>query len=105
LIISRYIIDEIERVLSQKFQVPKSKIRSLVEKIENSGELVPTPGFLNPVERDPKDDNIVETAINGNAHFLITGDKDLLSMEKYEELKIINSSSFFKQRKIHGNEK
>ncbi len=49
LIISRYIIDEIERVLSQKFQVPNSKIRSLVEKIENSGELVPTLGFLNPV--------------------------------------------------------
>ncbi len=34
--------------------------------------------------RDPEDDKFLETAINGNADCLITGDKDLLTMHPFQ---------------------
>ncbi|GAB6057086.1 putative toxin-antitoxin system toxin component, PIN family [Desulfonatronum parangueonense] len=39
--------------------------------------------------RDPEDDIFLETAINGNADCLITGDKDLLAMHPFQGVPIL----------------
>jgi len=44
--------------------------------------------------RDAKDDYLLALAINSKADFLITGDKDLLSIEQIETTKIINFKDF-----------
>ena len=33
--------------------------------------------------RDPKDDRVLEVAVNGNASFIITGDNDLLALNPF----------------------
>ncbi|SDB49145.1 putative toxin-antitoxin system toxin component, PIN family [Desulfonatronum thiosulfatophilum] len=39
--------------------------------------------------RDPEDDIFLETAVNGNADCLITGDKDLLAMHPFQGIPIL----------------
>lgn len=47
--------------------------------------------------RDPKDDFLLALAKDGRAHYLITGDKDLLSLGKFEQTAIVTFSEFIKK--------
>lgn len=58
---------------------------SIKHKIENS-----------TICRDPKDVKFLELALNGEADYLITGDKDLLVLEKFENTQIISPIEFLK---------
>ncbi len=44
--------------------------------------------------RDISDDIFLECALEGNAHFLITGDKDLLELGHFEETAIVTPAAF-----------
>jgi uncharacterized protein len=46
--------------------------------------------------RDIKDDKFVQAGLSGGAKYLITGDKDLLILEKVSNLKIIKPADFYK---------
>ena len=46
--------------------------------------------------RDPKDNFLLELAIDGNANYLITGDMDLLELKTVNKTKIIKIKDFFK---------
>ena len=44
--------------------------------------------------RDPKDNFLLSLAKDGLAHYLVTGDQDLLSLDTIEETKIITFNEF-----------
>jgi len=44
--------------------------------------------------RDPDDDFLLETAVSGNADYLVTGDEDLLALKKFRHTKIVRLSAF-----------
>ena len=44
--------------------------------------------------RDPKDNFLLSLAIEGNADYLITGDKDLLVIGKFQKTKMVSFSQF-----------
>lgn len=44
--------------------------------------------------RDKKDNFILETAIKGSVDIIITGDKDLLDLDPYKNIKIIKYTDF-----------
>ncbi|WP_327084612.1 putative toxin-antitoxin system toxin component, PIN family [Nostoc sp. PCC 7524] len=44
--------------------------------------------------RDPKNDQFLEVAINGNATHIITGDKDLLELHPFQGVHIITATQF-----------
>ena len=44
--------------------------------------------------RDPKDDKFLACAIEGEAHYLVSSDKDLLDMDNYEGVCILSSGEF-----------
>ena len=46
--------------------------------------------------RDAKDDFILETAVAGNAGIIVTGDKDLLELNPYHRIKIMQPKQFEK---------
>jgi len=48
--------------------------------------------------RDIKDNFLLSLSIDGNADFLLTGDKDLLELEKFGETNIKTISSFLESR-------
>ena len=46
--------------------------------------------------RDPKDDKILEIAINGNADYIISGDNDLLELNPFRGISIISPAEFLR---------
>lgn len=44
--------------------------------------------------RDPKDDKVLELAVNGNAKLIISGDRDLLALHPFEGVSIITVRQF-----------
>jgi uncharacterized protein len=46
--------------------------------------------------RDPKDDKILELALNGQAEYIVSGDKDLLVLNPFRNVKIIVAEEFLK---------
>jgi uncharacterized protein len=56
------------------------------------------------IVRDPEDNKILESAVEAQADYLITRDNDLLSLEKYQEVEIVNPSQFWVRYKDEGND-
>ena len=46
--------------------------------------------------RDPKDDQVLELAVNGNATYIVTGDADLLVLNPFRGVEIITPAEFLK---------
>ena len=95
-LLSRGILEEYLRVLSYpKFQLSEAEIKALIEE-----ELLPYVEVVNPrrrlrvVERDPSDDKFIECAVTGKAQVIISGDKDLLSLGRYRQIRIQSPAQF-----------
>ena len=46
--------------------------------------------------RDPKDDAVLEVAVNGEAHRIVTGDRDLLSLDPFRGIPIVTPAKYIK---------
>jgi putative PIN family toxin of toxin-antitoxin system len=44
--------------------------------------------------RDPKDDKFLACAVEGQAHYLLSSDRDLLDMRRYQDVAIVNPGQF-----------
>jgi putative PIN family toxin of toxin-antitoxin system len=44
--------------------------------------------------RDPKDDKFLELALNGRADLIISGDADLLVLDQFRNIPIIDPATF-----------
>lgn len=46
--------------------------------------------------RDPKDDKVLELALNGEPQYIITGDRDLLVLNPFRNVRVITVEDFLK---------
>ncbi|MBI1281436.1 MAG: putative toxin-antitoxin system toxin component, PIN family [Anaerolineaceae bacterium] len=53
-----------------------------------------SPEDVPPVSRDPKDDIFLATAVMSGAQYIVTEDKDLLVLNPYEGIRILNALEF-----------
>ena len=59
--------------------------------------------FINPVQvlniikKDPDDNKFLECAAEFEADFIITGDKHILELGSYQNIKILSPSNFIKK--------
>ena len=96
LIYSDRLISEIDNVINR----PKFKKYFSKDSVELIYELFDKQGLLIPITsnillcRDEKDNFLLNLAIDGNADYLITGDKDLLVLNKIKKTEIITISDF-----------
>ncbi|MHB8362023.1 MAG: putative toxin-antitoxin system toxin component, PIN family [Patescibacteria group bacterium] len=93
-IISEEIITELHRIIITKFPLLKPKLSLLEASIRKDSTLVYLGDYTVRVSRDPDDNKIIETAIVGDADYIISGDEDLLSIGQYEGIKIIKPAEF-----------
>jgi putative PIN family toxin of toxin-antitoxin system len=99
LVFSQELLDEFLEVAKRpKFRrfFSQVDIEELLETIGEYADFVKVKTQIN-VCRDPKDNFLLSLSIDGNAEFLLTGDKDLLIIGKFGETSIITISDFLKR--------
>jgi putative PIN family toxin of toxin-antitoxin system len=97
-IISKKTFDELRTVLEYpKFSLSRAEIKSLIEhEILPFFEVVNVSKHIKGACRDPGDDKFISCAISANVDCIVTGDKDLCDLKKYQSVRIIHTSDFIK---------
>lgn len=87
------ILTELALKLEDKFDWKKQKIAQLITHISRIARVLKTTPRINLLADTP-DNRILECATEGKAELLVTGDKHLLKIRHYEDVKIIKLSDF-----------
>ena len=87
------ILTELANKLDKKFGWEKHKIEQLVKSISKLAIVYKSKPWLHVVSDEP-DNRVLECALQATAEFIVTGDKHLLKLNKYENTEIIKLSSF-----------
>jgi len=93
LVISREIIDEVLTVLARKFSKDAEALSRVAVNLAGIGELV-SPSEKLAVLDDEADNRILECAVAGKAEAIVTGDKAMLMLKRYQNIKIIALSGY-----------
>ena len=88
------IIDEFAEKLLLKFKFSEDKTQSAVNEILSFSRIVEISGTLKAVPNDADDDMVIECAVVSNASHIVTGDKHLLSLVKYQNIAIAKAADF-----------
>lgn len=83
LILSPFILEETADVLRAKMGWDEGRIRTALEMIRGFSTLIRPKENLSVVKEDEQDNRIVECAVFGQAAFLVSGDKHILSLGEY----------------------
>ena len=97
-VISKETFDELRTVLEySKFSLSRAEIKSLIEHdILPFFEVVNVSKHVKGTCRDPEDDKFISCAISASVDWIVTGDKDLSDLKKYQSIRIIHASDFIK---------
>ena len=93
LYLSQFILDEVGTTLERKFKWPPERLRRLERSLRQQSTIV-MPTDRVTIVRDEKDNRILECALAAQAHYLVSGDDDLLSLKKYGKVKIVTPARF-----------
>ena len=99
LIITDQLLDEIQLVTQRpklKRYFPEQKVIELVNFLRTIGTNVRIKSEIN-ICRDSKDNFLLSLSNDSKANLLITGDRDLLLIEKFQSTEIIDFKEFEKQ--------
>jgi putative PIN family toxin of toxin-antitoxin system len=88
LVLSSYIITETIHILESRFNVQPANLK-LLQQLLNEAEVVYFQPFLHILTDEP-DNRIVETAVRGEAKYLVTGDKLLLKLKQYKDIQVVS---------------
>ena len=87
------ILAELANKLDKKFGWEKHKIEQLIKSISNLAIVLKTKSWLHVISDEP-DNRILECALQAGAELIVTGDKHLLNLKRYENTEIIRLSTF-----------
>ena len=102
ILISEEILSEIVNVLNResKFQKYILNLRLSIEDILRTilsiSDLIETKSKLDVIKADPKDNIILEAALDGKVEYIISYDNHLLNMIEFRNIKIISPGEFLK---------
>ena len=94
LAISEALITEIQGVLFYKFHWSKEMLDEGITSLQDFTQLVKPKQTLKIIAADPDDDRVIECAMASGSQFLISGDKHLLRLVRYENIRILKVSEF-----------
>ena len=98
LVITQQLLDEIVNVTTRKKlkkYFPKESVINLIELLTTIAEYIEiTPTHF--INRDPKDNFLLDLIDISKADYLVTGDKDLLELNPFQSATILTPSDFEK---------
>ncbi len=96
------IIHEVKEALTKKVKVPQPVTKEIVDLIESRAHKVKPVELSKKICRDPKDMMILGTAESCHAGVILTGDKDLLTLKRYKNTKILTPVQFWRLLGMKG---
>ena len=96
IVISKEILNEYIKVLAYpKFKLTDEEIKSIIgEELLPIVTIVNVNSIIKYIKADPEDDKFLSLAVDGQADYIISGDKHLLDVKKYKKFKIITIKEF-----------
>lgn len=93
--VSQYQLDEFVNTLLEHFELSRRFANNSRQTLEILAKTVTLPPRIpRIVERDPKDDAIVQTALSARANYLVTADQEILKLKKVGNVEIITAIEF-----------
>ena len=100
---SRPLLDELRDVLTRKFRQRAADVRAIVRLFEETFTLVTPVPLEAPVCRDPDNDVVLATARAGECPAIVSGDQDLLILDRFEGIRVLTPSGFWKWESTHDD--
>ena len=88
------LLDEILRNLKQKINLPEGIVEDIGKLLRENARIVNPIPLAADICRDPDDVKILGLAIAAHADCIVTGDKDLLILKKFQGIPILTPRSF-----------
>jgi len=96
LVISPEILAEMSKVLNKKFNWPETNILKEIKAITSISIIVVPKTKIHKIS-DHSDNRILECAVEGQANYIVTGDKKhLLPLKEFKNIPIITPNNFLK---------
>lgn len=97
LCISEEIINEVKGVLEEKkFNYPPEITAIIRRELISISKLINPRKKLKIIEKDPKDNMVLECALEGQVDYIVSGDTHLLELKRFQDITIVKPSDFIK---------
>jgi uncharacterized protein len=97
LVTAAVLLEELDRVLRyprlQRYYSEETRTR-YIALIAALGEMIELPESVPSICRDPDDDWVIACAVVGEADYIVSGDRDLLALERVGEIPILSAAQF-----------
>ena len=103
IVASKFILTEFSEKLLTKFDFSKYEVNKATQLLLSRLIIVIPKKLEKVVCRDPEDDFILATALQGKCQCIISGDDDLLVLKKYKGIDIISPQGFWDYEEIDEN--
>lgn len=96
---------EFIRVLGyEKFGLSPQEVMPFLRNLRTHARHVETKSKISAVIADPTDNIFLECAMDGGSNFIISGDRHLLDIEVYKDIKIMRAGEFLLKEGLSGEE-
>jgi uncharacterized protein len=98
------LLKELAAVLKRpKFKTSKEEIITIRIALTQSAQVVKVKSRFEAVREDPKDDMVLESAYDGQADLIVSGDRHLLKLESFRGIKIVSVEELLKMLQRSGD--
>jgi putative PIN family toxin of toxin-antitoxin system len=80
--------------IRERYDYTDEDVADFLNRIRVAANLVTELPQVTVVTRDPNDDMVIATAVCAQAAYIVTRDKDLLSLQQYEDITVISPEAF-----------
>ena len=94
LVTSLDLLNELERVLKDKFSNTGIEVAQMLEIVMNAAVISIPTEIVEAIKDDPADNRVLECAVSGKAEVIISGDKHLLKLKKFRDIPILTPREF-----------
>lgn len=90
---SKFLLNELLRILESKFKFSQSRIIYVRGLIEENFVILDPKDIPNIIQDDPEDNHVL--ALQSKVDYIISGDNHLLKIKNYKNTPIVNPEEFF----------
>lgn len=90
---SPVLISELKEVFSKKFPLRETDFKLAIKNIEEIFRTIQPKKTIN-ILKDDDDNRILEVALESGCSYIVTGDRDLLDLRTFKNIKIVTPDNF-----------